>query len=1081
MTTEPKNSNNYIVGIGASAGGLEAIEAFFSKMPADTGLSFVVIQHLSPDYKSLMVELLSKRTEMDVYRAEEGTLVQPNAIYLIPPKKNLTIFHSRLLLHDHDRSQGINLPIDVFLRSLADDQGEKAVAVILSGTGSDGMRGSRAIKEAGGMIMVQTEESAKFDGMPRATIGTGLADFILAPEEMPEQLLSFTKHPSTTSNKLSGTLLSDEDGLTRIFSLIREKHKVDFTCYKPSTVVRRIERRMTVNQFHDFRDYVRFLTTYPNEVSQLYRELLIGVTSFFRDQEAFSLLEKQYLPELIKSGGNDGIRFWVAGCSTGEEAYSLAMLACECMEQLNIRADLKIFATDIDNDAILKASTGTYPESIAADINPDLIKKYFYRKDNNLHITRPIREMVVFANHNLVKDPPFTNIDLVSCRNLLIYLQPILQKRALEMFNFALNPGAVLFLGSSETTGELTDYFDPLHNKWKLYRSKGKRRAPDLAKTPPFDRKVPPPQSPYQRSYKRLFDSHGEERIQERLLQTLADNYVPLTFVVNEELELLHVVGDSTGFIRVPSGKIQNDISKMVAQELAIPLSTGVQKALKKKEEVKYTNIRMKLIDSTKIISMRITPLAEKRGLEALAVVFIEEKKTAHTKESSEQSITTYDIDKEAQQRISDLEQELQFTRENLQATVEELETSNEELQATNEELLASNEELQSTNEELQSVNEELFTVNAEHQQKIMELTELNNDIENLLESIDLATLFLDEHLCIRKFTPQVKQFFKILDNDLGRPLSHITNTIEHVDIIKLIQHVQHSDTSIEEKICVAGNCWFMMRVVPYRITPEIASGVVVLFVDVTEIHKSMLETAWCNLITQHSEDAIYVVDDKHKILSWSRGASLTYGYNEQDALGMPFDNLLPDNSGEECLHSFSAASDKGKSYSSETIRLTKDGHRVNVWTKASRIPSSTHISNNDMWAVIERNLEERKNYEKELLLAKEIWNITFDTLQDPILVLNNDNEIVKLNQAMTDLLQLSKDQCIGQRCSELFNSLDVPPEFCGHKDLTQQTTIHQTKMNVSLMGGEVEITVAPLRDENGVCGSIHITRKVEQ
>lgn len=1079
-TIESETAVNYIVGIGASAGGLEAIEALFSKMPVDSGLVFVVIQHLSPDHKSLMVELLSKRTKMPVYRAEEGMPVEVNSIYLIPPKKNLTIFHSKLFLHDQDRSQGINLPIDVFLRSLADDQGEKAIAVILSGTGSDGLRGSRAVKEAGGMIMAQTEESAKFDGMPRATIGTGLADFILSPEEMPEQLLSFTKHPHSSRAELSGSLLSDEDGLTRIFSLLREKHKVDFTYYKPSTVVRRIERRMAVNQFQDFREYVHLLNTYPNEISQLYRELLIGVTSFFRDQDAFRLLEDQYLPELLKnySGGGE-MRFWVAGCSTGEEAYSLAMLANECMEQLGIRVDLKIFATDIDNDAILKAGAGIYPESIAADIHPNLINKNFYRKDNNFHIIRSIREMVVFAKHNIVKDPPFTNIDLVTCRNLLIYLQPVLQKKALEMFNFALNPGSILFLGSSETTGEMSDYFEPLHNKWKLYKSKGKRRVTDIHKVRPFERTIPPQSNVYQRGYQGGFDRHGEERMQERLLQTLADDCVPLLLVINEDLQLLHVVGDSTGFVRVPSGKILNDITKMIVPELAIPLSTGVQKALKKKEEVKYTNIRMKKVDTQVSVTMRIRPLVEKRGQEPLALVFIHEIVTKQSVDPTEQPITTYDIDKEAQHRIADLEQELQFTRENLQATVEELETSNEELQATNEELLASNEELQSTNEELQSVNEELFTVNAEHQQKIMELTELNNDIENLLDSIELATLFLDEHLCIRKFTAQVKQFFKILDNDLGRPLSHISHNLEHIDLLKMIREVQINGMPAEEKICIEGSSWFMMRIVPYKITPEIASGVVIIFIDITDMQKVSLERSWCNLVTQHSEDAIYVFDEQANILSWSRGAELTYGYSEREATGMHLDAILPDTNSDEFLSELLATTRKGKSYSCETLRKTKDGKELHVWTKTASIPAtSTTIA---MWAVIERNLEERKSYERELLQAKDVWESTFDALPDPVAILDLEHTVVNVNQAMADQLQRTKEDCLGKKCFQIAHHAEMPPEFCPHKQLLNNGKMQKVVIDEPRLGGEVEIIVSPLRDHNGLCGSVHIARKVSK
>jgi two-component system, chemotaxis family, CheB/CheR fusion protein len=458
--TAPATPTHYVA-IGASAGGLEAIEAFFTNMVPNSGLGFIVVQHLSPDYKSLMKELLSKKTQMPVHRVEEGMLVEPDNVYLIPPKKNLSIFHGKLLLSEQDHTRGINLPIDVFLHSLAEDQGERAIAVILSGTGSDGMRGVRAIKEFGGMIMAQNEESAKFDGMPRAAISTGLCDFVLPPEEMPGQLLNWVKHPYVSKADRAEMLFKEEDGLTRVFSILRERFKVDFTYYKPSTVNRRIERRMTINQVKDIKDYVAFMNSYAGEAAALFRELLIGVTSFFRDPSAYDVLGQKWLKELIQSIDAREIRFWVAGCSTGEEAYSLAILARECLAELEVSRDIKIFATDIDRDAIHFAANGTYPESIAADVSPQRLAKFFHRKDEHFQISRTIREMVVFAQHNLIKDPPFTNISLISCRNLLIYLQPTLQQKVFEFFNFSLNPNGLLFLGTSETIGDMTEFFAP--------------------------------------------------------------------------------------------------------------------------------------------------------------------------------------------------------------------------------------------------------------------------------------------------------------------------------------------------------------------------------------------------------------------------------------------------------------------------------------------------------------------------------------------------------------------------------------------------------------------------------------------
>ncbi len=853
---------SHYVGIGASAGGLEAIEAFIKNIPRRNTLAFILIQHLSPDYKSLMVELLSKRTQMPVHRAENGMPVQAGSVYLIPPKKNLTIFHGKLMLSDPERSRsGIFLPIDIFMRSLADDQGEKAIGIILSGTGSDGMRGVRAIKESGGMVMVQEARSAKFDGMPKSAISTGLADVILPPEEMAEHLLAFAKHPQQTRSARSDTILTDEDGLTHIFALLRDRHQIDFTYYKPSTVVRRIERRMTVSHINTLRDYVKYLESYSREQTILYRELLIGVTSFFRDPEAFDHLAREYLPALLQRIQTGLVRFWVAGCSTGEEAYTLAMISRECIDNMGSRVDVKIFATDVDNDAIVHAGNGIYPESIAADLSPAYLSKYFVRRDDSFRVARNIREMVVFAQHDLIKDPPFTNIELVTCRNLLIYLQPILQRKVLDYFNFSLNPNGLLFLGHSETTGELADYFTPLNHKWKIYRSNGKFNAlgHDLAIS---KARFTPGRlaRPHFLGPQKAMRFHEEDRILDRLLDNVAGDYVPLTMVVNDQMELLHVLGDATGILRYPSGRVVNDVSRISIEDLAIPLSTGIQKAFRGKTEIRYTNIRIRKEQANRVVDMRIKPFREKKGQEPLAAVFIENA-DRRSGAAADVDATTYDLDREAAQRIQDLEQELQFTRENLQATIEELETSNEELQATNEELLASNEELQSTNEELQSVNEELHTVNTEHQRKIMELTELNNDIRNLMESTGVGTLFLDENLEIRKFTPQVANLFKIVDSDIGRPVVHLHHFLEQIDLAAVIQSVNDQAQPVEREVRTTAGRWYIMRIIPYRIGLESFAGVVLTFIDIDDLKQSQ----HC---LQTTADALSESESKFKMLA---------------------------------------------------------------------------------------------------------------------------------------------------------------------------------------------------------------------
>ncbi len=827
-------SPSHYIGIGASAGGLEAIESFFTAMTAESGLAFIVIQHLSPDFKSLMVELLSKKTLMPVHRAEDGMPVLANHIYLIPPKKTLTIFQGNLLLNEQDHSKGINLPIDIFLRSLAEDQGEKAVGVILSGTGSDGTRGVRVVKELGGMVMVQDEESAKFDGMPRAAIATGLADFILPPGKMPAQLLAYVKHPYVVKSERSETLLNDEDGLTRIFSMLRERCKVDFTYYKPSTVTRRLERRMSVNQMDDIKEYVAFLKNYPGEVDSLYRELLIGVTSFFRDQATFDHLAEKVLPAIFSAPNRREARFWVAACSTGEEAYSLAILIRECQEQLGISWDVKIFATDIDREAIHFAATGSYPESIAADISPRLLAKYFYKRDDNFQVARTIREMVVFAQHNLLRDPPFTNIDMVSCRNLLIYFQVVLQLKVFDFFNFSLRPGGILFLGTSETVGDMGDYFETLEPKLKFYRSRGRsRHIPDAAHLlAATDTRMRDAKGQFGLPRRNL-KSTEEDRILERFLTLVTGDYLPLTLIVNEHLELLQIVGDVEGYFKLPTGKVVNDISKMAAKELVIPLVTGIQKVLRSQQELRFSNIRMTGNSGVSYVNLRIKPFSRKKDQDVLTAIFIEPVKRTEPADSS-QPVLTYDLSREAEERMRDLEHELQFTRENLQATIEELETSNEELQATNEELLASNEELQSTNEELQSTNEELFTVNAEYQGKVIELTELHNDVENLLSATQVGNLLLDENLEVRRFSKKILDIFKILDSDIGRPLTHIPHYLKNVDPLETVREVHAYNRTIEREVQTEDGRWYLMRVVPYKIGPRTFSGAVLSFVEIS-------------------------------------------------------------------------------------------------------------------------------------------------------------------------------------------------------------------------------------------------------
>ncbi|MCB0731106.1 MAG: PAS domain-containing protein [Ignavibacteriae bacterium] len=824
----------YVVAIGASAGGLKALEDFFSNVPSDTGMAFIVIQHLSPDYKSLMVELLSKKTNMKVLRAENEMPIIKNRVYLIPPKMNMSVYQSHLILSEQDHHHGINLPIDIFFKSLAKDAGEMAMGVILSGTGSDGTSGLKDIKENGGLVIVQDPESAQFDGMPRSAINTELVDFILPPEEIADKLITYANSLPISIEEKSKLLSSKQDGLLRIFSLIRDKHKIDYSYYKMSTMVRRIERRMYLNQIGDLQEYIRYLEKNSREVSSLCRDLLIGVTSFFRDDEAFSVLEKDIIPQLIQKNENKEIRVWVAGCSSGEEAYSVAILFNEYLEKNGNKVQVKIFATDVDQESVIKAGNGLYVDSILNEVNEQRMSKYFLKLDVGFKISRKIREMVVFAKHNLVKDPPFPNIDLITCRNLLIYLQPSLQNKVFDYFNFSLNEGGYLFLGSSESIGDYSEYFETINHKWKIYQSRGKPSRIDLNRISVSlqSNKISRGESNPRTGF---YTTHDEERILNRFLDSTYERFLPLSIIINDRSEVLHIIGDASKFLRFPTGKLTNNISKLINKDLEVPISTAIQKLFIKSEEIIYNNIKIKSEDEVEIYNLKFILLNGKKHQEQLGAIFFE--KISEIKETDvSNELNNLDIGEQASQRISDLEQELQFTKENLQATIEELETSNEELQAANEELLASNEELQSTNEELQSVNEELHTVNSEHQTKILELTELNNDIENLINSLQLAVVFFDDNLELRKFTPKACEILKINETDLGRSFEDILFRWERPNLCGLIEQVHFTGENLTTEFSLNNN-YYIVGVKPYLISSDSQSGVTLSIVEVTELH----------------------------------------------------------------------------------------------------------------------------------------------------------------------------------------------------------------------------------------------------
>lgn len=1060
---------HYIVGIGASAGGLEAIEAFFKQMPANTGLSFVVIQHLSPNYKSLMVELLSKHTPMPVLRIEDGMKIERNTVYLIPPRKNVTVFHDKLLLTEQDPSKGINLPIDIFLRSLGEDAKERAIGIILSGTGSDGTRGIRVIKEFGGMVMVQDEDSAKFDGMPKNAFATGLSDFNLPPEKMPEQLLAFVKHPYATMQE-KNIAPTDDNDMSRIFSILREKCKIDFTFYKPNTVVRRIERRISINQLHDLSEYLEFLRTNPYEVSVLFQELLIGVTSFFRDEHVFDEIREHWLSKLVPLLVDDELRVWVTACSTGEEAYTMAMLLSEFREQSGHYFRIKIFATDVDQIAIDKASIGKYPESIIADIPPKLLSKYFVRRDDYFQVNQKIREMVVFAQHNLIKDPPFTNIHLLSCRNVLIYFQAVLQKKILELFNFSLVKDGLLLLGSSESVGDMAEYFEIASAKSKLFISKGKQKLVGFASIAP----ILPNYAAYPSSLGRSSPYAQEDRVLERFIKVIENDVLPFTLIVNENMEISHIFGDAKDYLTYPTGKLVSNITKVVKKDLSIPIATGIQKALKGNNEVILTNIRIREKDALRTFRLQFKQLPRKSSQEKLVAVLLSE--TVESSNFIEAETLTYDVNQDARQRITDLEHELQFTRENLQATVEELETSNEELQATNEELLASNEELQSTNEELQSVNEELYTVNAEHQGKITELTLLNNDLDNLFNSTNIATLFLDENLDIRRFTPRLQMIFHILESDLGRPFFHLTHSIEKLDLRGVVNTVNDTHVGFDKEIQLTNGHWYLLRVIPYAISANVNAGVILTFIDIHELKKTQLEllkreqeeTQRLAKFVQFSNDAVFLLELDGTIITWNRAAETLYGWTEREALHMNFNNLIPDTEKPSSQQRLEDLKNQKTLISFQAKRQNKSGQIITVLASACIFYPEN--SSRQLIALTERDYFYQHQEEKNecigclqklaaMVMDSAEATILFD-VQGNIMAWNKGAETLygwagsdAMNMTFNDIVPEEDQGLMGQLIADLM--LGQTPMPFQIKRITKDNRIIAVHINASLLGNQ--------------------------
>jgi two-component system CheB/CheR fusion protein len=826
-----------IVGVGASAGGLEALQEFFNHMPVDAGMGFVIVTHMHREHTSVLPELLARTTGMPVVEATDGQDVEPDHVYVAPPGDDLTIKDGVLKRKDHQSD--VKLPIDHFLRALADDQREHAICVILSGTGTDGTLGLRAIKGEAGMAMVQTTQSAKFAGMPSSAESTGLVDYTLSPADMPGQLVAYVEElRNRTRIPARAEPEFPPESLRQILGVLRMRTGNDFASYKTSTIRRRIERRMNVHRIKSPDDYARFLKENKHEANLLFRELLITVTSFFRDPDAFEALA-DCLPDLLQArGGRHTLRAWVPGCATGEEAYSVAIVLHECMARLDRALEAQVFATDLDPRAIETGRSGVYASGIAADVSKARIKRYFTHDHDTYRVNKEVREMVIFAPQNVLSDPPFTRLDLIVCRNLLIYFGTEQQKRLLPMFHYALRPGGLLFLGPSETIGPLDDLFALVDRKWKIYRRKEtvSHLHPGLLEIPtrpiadltgifpkPGQRRTRPPRS--------------EGQIQRLLLARFA----PTCLVVDDSGDIIHIHGRTGMYLEPSEGEPSHNVLEMAREGLAASLTTALRRASNQKRTVTRTGVTVKANGEKANIDVNVIPIEEPEPLRGLFLITF---RPADRRPGKRRSPAP--PGKEHAGRVAELEEDLRHSQESLQSTIEELESANEELKSANEELQSMNEELQSTNEELetskeemQSLNEELSTVNAELNSKIEELSHANDDMQNLLNGIDVASVFLDESLRIKRYTEQARELIHLVPGDVGRPLEDLALHVEYPHLIEDCRNVLKTLDHREDEILSDDGKWLMMRILPYRTSQNVIDGVAVTFVPIDELKRA--------------------------------------------------------------------------------------------------------------------------------------------------------------------------------------------------------------------------------------------------
>jgi two-component system, chemotaxis family, CheB/CheR fusion protein len=978
-----------VVGIGASAGGLEAFEQFFTGLPADTGMAFVLVQHLSPPHRSILPEIIQRFTAMPVTQVTDGIRVQPNCVYIIPPGADLALSAGHLALLKQKPAHGFRLPIDFFFRSLAEDQHEAAIGIVLSGTGSDGSLGLKSLKAEGGLTIAQAPDTAAYEDMPRNAIATQDVDFVLPPGKMGEVIQKVLRHEIQVGDKESETDAAiPSGGMQKLFFLLHARTGHDFSLYKPTTLRRRIERRMKINLIKTLEEYVTYLGDHPQEIEALFREMLINVTNFFRDPDAYqALIDKAIRPILPgKAATHAPLRVWVAGCSTGEEAYSLAIAIQEQIDALHIDCQMQIYATDIDGEAVAAARTGHYSQSIIENVSEERLQRFFHPEEQGYRIKKNVRDRVVFATQNLISDPPFSKIDLLCCRNVLIYLEPELQNQLFPLFHHALAPEGVLFLGNSESLGSSGHLFTTLDRKHKLFRRKE-------VVTPPRVRtriNVTPREVISRVAFGQMMDPNPTGRLRDWTEKALLEFHSPACVIVDEKHNLLFVHGHTGKFLEPAPGEMHTNLLRMAREGLKTDLATAIHAAVTAHETVRRAGIQVKTNGDYQSITLTVRPIEDPPELQGFVMVVFEEEPHSPLHLSNPPTDGA-----PRTRRIGELQKQLKEKDEFLRAVVDELETTNQDLKSTNEELQSTNEEMQSANEELetskeelQSTNEELTTINAELQKKNEELAGVNNDMFNLLASTEIGTLFLDLDLRLRRFTPAVNRLYNFLLADIGRPVDHFVSRLNYDHLVADAQQVLATLIPVAIEVQAKDGAWYLVSIKPYRTLENVIDGVVITFVDIS-VQKQGDALRRLGTILRDANDAVTVQDFSGQILAWNTGAAEMYGWGEDEAMRMNALELVPEGRRPKEKTVLERLSRGEKIRSFETQRVTRDGLILDVWVTLTSLvndagqPVAVSTTERDVTA---RNRATRQLlYANRAFKALNLWYREIMTHSDPL------------------------------------------------------------------------------------------------